>query len=165
MKRFKEYIIEDVNQTNTPAFKKWFGKSKVVDKNGKPLVVYHGSNKSFNTFSSKPDGTYFTTDLNHDFIKGTNYTIPVYITIKKPYYALNRYEVESAIYSGDWNNNKSFAKELNKKGYDGIIYKGGKDTQYEGINSPQYVVFKPNQIKSATNNNGEFSTKNDNINK
>ena len=29
--------------TETPEFKKWFGNSKVVDKNGKPLVVYHGS--------------------------------------------------------------------------------------------------------------------------
>ena len=29
--------------TETPAFKRWFGDSKVVDKNGKPLVVYHGT--------------------------------------------------------------------------------------------------------------------------
>lgn len=28
---------------STPAFKAWFGDSKVVDKTGKPLVVYHGS--------------------------------------------------------------------------------------------------------------------------
>src|SRR5882672_11593226 len=27
------------------AFKKWFGSSKVVDKDGKPLVVYHGSSR------------------------------------------------------------------------------------------------------------------------
>jgi hypothetical protein len=27
---------------NSPAFKKWFGESKVVDKEGKPLVVHHG---------------------------------------------------------------------------------------------------------------------------
>jgi hypothetical protein len=30
-------------QTETEAFKKWFGDSKVVDENGKPLVVYHGT--------------------------------------------------------------------------------------------------------------------------
>lgn len=29
--------------TETPAFKKWFGNSKVVDENGKPKVVYHGT--------------------------------------------------------------------------------------------------------------------------
>ncbi len=28
-------------KTDTPEFRKWFGDSKVVDKNGKPLVVYH----------------------------------------------------------------------------------------------------------------------------
>lgn len=30
-------------QTETEAFKKWFGDSKVVDADGKPLVVYHGT--------------------------------------------------------------------------------------------------------------------------
>ena len=30
-------------QTQTPAFKKWFGDSKVVDEDGNPLVVYHGT--------------------------------------------------------------------------------------------------------------------------
>jgi hypothetical protein len=29
--------------TESPYFKKWFGKSKVVDENGEPLVVYHGT--------------------------------------------------------------------------------------------------------------------------
>lgn len=33
----------DVPQTETAAFKRWFGDSKVVDKDGKPLVVYHGT--------------------------------------------------------------------------------------------------------------------------
>jgi len=40
------------NQTKTPAFKKWFGNSKVIDKNGEPLVVYHGTNQNFDTFSN-----------------------------------------------------------------------------------------------------------------
>lgn len=36
----------DINQIiNSTLFKSWFGKSKVVDKNGKPLIVYHGSPK------------------------------------------------------------------------------------------------------------------------
>jgi len=37
-------------QTETPAFKRWFGDSKVVDENGKPLVVYHGTNRDFDAF-------------------------------------------------------------------------------------------------------------------
>ncbi len=38
-------------QTDTPAFKKWFGDSKVVDENGDPLVVYHGTRQKFSEFS------------------------------------------------------------------------------------------------------------------
>lgn len=38
-----EYLEGKQDITQTPAFKKWFGNSKVVDENGKPLVVYHGS--------------------------------------------------------------------------------------------------------------------------
>lgn len=33
---------EAADQTETPAFRKWFGDSKVVDDQGKPLVVYRG---------------------------------------------------------------------------------------------------------------------------
>lgn len=32
------------------AFYKWFGNSKVVDEQGRPLVVYHGTNAKFDTF-------------------------------------------------------------------------------------------------------------------
>jgi hypothetical protein len=33
--------------TDSPYFKKWFGNSKVVDENGSPLVVYHGTGSNF----------------------------------------------------------------------------------------------------------------------
>ena len=36
-------LPENVGAPKTPAFKKWFGDSKVVDENGDPLVVYHGT--------------------------------------------------------------------------------------------------------------------------
>lgn len=36
-------LAQQVDQTETPEFKRWFGDSKVVDANGKPLVVYHSS--------------------------------------------------------------------------------------------------------------------------
>ena len=36
--------------TDSKYFKKWFGNSKVVDENGKPLVVYHGSRNNFEVF-------------------------------------------------------------------------------------------------------------------
>jgi len=31
--------------TETPEFKRWFGNSKLVDKDGKPLMLYHGTNR------------------------------------------------------------------------------------------------------------------------
>lgn len=34
-------------------FREWFGNSKVVNKNGNPLLVYHGSSADFNEFNNK----------------------------------------------------------------------------------------------------------------
>lgn len=65
--------------TASPAFKAWFGASKVVDSNGNPLQVYHGSNYSFNSFKSSQGnaegfvgkGLYFTSNPDD---AGDNYT-------------------------------------------------------------------------------------------
>lgn len=40
-------------RTNTPEFKKWFGDSKIVDANGKPKVMYHGTSKDVTDFTRK----------------------------------------------------------------------------------------------------------------
>lgn len=39
-------------QTETAEFKRWFAGSKVVDADGKPLVVYHGTRRPFNRIQS-----------------------------------------------------------------------------------------------------------------
>lgn len=58
------------SQIDTPEFKKWFGDSKVVDKQGKPLVVYHGGENLINNFKEKPSSrgflgaAYFTLKKN-----------------------------------------------------------------------------------------------------
>ena len=36
-------LLSRTDQTKTPEFKAWFGDSKVVDAQGRPLVVYHGT--------------------------------------------------------------------------------------------------------------------------
>lgn len=43
-------------QEGTPAFKKWFGKSQVVNDDGSPTVVYHGTREKFDTFSAQKSG-------------------------------------------------------------------------------------------------------------
>lgn len=68
--------------TNTPAFKRWFGDSKIVDASGDPLLVYHGSGAKFATFDknkrgattrakSAEEGFFFTSSksLAYDFKK------------------------------------------------------------------------------------------------
>jgi GNAT superfamily N-acetyltransferase len=39
-------------QTETDAFKEWFGDSKVVDENGNPLRVFHGTSADFSAFDT-----------------------------------------------------------------------------------------------------------------
>ncbi|MEN9926072.1 MAG: hypothetical protein RL268_2198, partial [Pseudomonadota bacterium] len=41
--------FQAADQINSPAFKAWFGDSKVVDADGEPLVVYHGTNDGATT--------------------------------------------------------------------------------------------------------------------
>lgn len=57
-----------LEQTETRQFKRWFGKSKVVDKTGKPLVVYHGGPSGINVFrtsnSNDTGGAYFSSNEN-----------------------------------------------------------------------------------------------------
>src|SRR5690606_17475953 len=49
------------NQTQSEAFKRWFGDSKVVNDQGNPLVVYHGTGQEFSVFNTQY-GAYFTSD-------------------------------------------------------------------------------------------------------
>jgi hypothetical protein len=81
--------------TATPSFKNWFGDSKVVDENGKPLVVYHGTYADIAAFD--PDeGPYrgglvafvtTSTKFANDYATkndGAN-VMPVYVKIENPF--------------------------------------------------------------------------------
>jgi GNAT superfamily N-acetyltransferase len=43
-------------QTEAPEFRRWFGQSKVVDADGNPLVVYHGTAADFESFDNSKTG-------------------------------------------------------------------------------------------------------------
>ena len=60
------------DQTQTEAFKKWFGKSAVVDAEGKPLVVYHGTARDFNAFDRTKIGSTFEIDGEGFFFTSSN---------------------------------------------------------------------------------------------
>lgn len=140
--------------TDSDAFKRWFGDSKVVDSDGKPLVVYHGTGADFSTFdrshgkrANLGDGFYFSPDPTvasafagkSTFNKDGGNVMPVYLSLQNP-----------AIVRG-----ADSGAEL--AGHDGII-KLDKDGKIETI-----VVFRPEQIKSAIGNNGEFDGDNTDI--
>lgn len=79
------------DQTQTEAFKRWFKDSKVVDAEGKPLVVYHGTGGDFSSFATGLVN-YFSADASAASVyaegfgkprKGAN-VLPVYLSIKNP---------------------------------------------------------------------------------
>lgn len=77
--------------TSAENFKKWFGKSKVVDENGKPLVVYHGTNASdFDTFDTNYVGMAWITPATEyanayaDDVEDAR-VYPLYAKIENPF--------------------------------------------------------------------------------
>ena len=46
LKDLHKQATDAIGMTESKAFKRWFGDSKVVDADGKPLVVYHGASRS-----------------------------------------------------------------------------------------------------------------------
>jgi hypothetical protein len=75
-------------QTDTPAFKKWFGDSEVVDDAGKPMVVYHSTPEDFSVFDTARSelGSHFGPAEQANAFGGSNgrRIMPVYLSIKKP---------------------------------------------------------------------------------
>ena len=119
-------------------FYRWFGDSKVVDEQGRPLIVYHGTSAEFNEFKKEyaKDGQYkkgffFTADKPVARMYG-DITMPVYLKAET-----------------DYRDAKKTGKEI-----DYIHPKN--DTRNI------YVVFEPNQIKS-TSNRGTYSLDENNI--
>ena len=153
-------------------FWQWFDGSKVVDADGKPLVVYHGTAKDFNVFNvnAKPVsgdvgkiGVFLTNDPKYASayagdLKGNakdgGSVMPVYVSLKNP-------KVESVDLMEDieatWDREKvaKYKAKLLRMGHDGIVFKGN------GID--EIVAFNPEQIKSATGNQGTFDPSNPNI--
>jgi len=182
----KEMLLFEVStrQTETDEFKKWFGDSKVVDENGDPLVVYHGTAVDFDTFkkSRKKSGNaydrdssvgmFFSSDPEQAdyfaFIKASEKkkvafsaptgqrVMPVYLNIENPFIVdwEGRYKGPEHIL--DW------SKQARKAGNDGLIIRDVRDAPI-GKSTDLYIVFQPTQIKSATGNKGTFKSDSDNI--
>ena len=124
--------------------------SKVVDENGEPLVVYHGTNKAFTTINMRKgaQGLFWVTSNKSDIengevgAQGSGKIMELFVSLKNP---------------------------ANWKQYDNLMtdeFKGrGLDGGLLPEKSGDFVAFilNPNQAKSALKNNGQFSTDDNNI--
>lgn len=162
------YNSQGKADVSSEAFKRWFGDSKVVDENGQPLVVYHGTNADFDIFSKEKikRGTGFWFSSNKEMSKEYGDIKEFYLSVKNPIDVnKNRNDfirlakeampeipndVSEHYIITDALGSTAFKEYLQNKGYDAISL------------GDSYVVFEPNQIKSV-NNRGTFDTSNDNI--
>ena len=173
----------------TAAFKNWFGDwekdpqnaSKVVDENGEPRVVYHGTYGDFTVFDKAKIGSatdygiwgrgfYFTNMENTPY---GNKKLALFLNFRNPF-IFNDYKSAEEIgdYLNIWDGNfheddrfgifrpyatgaAQIADSAQERGHDGLIAVLGKWTEY--------IAFEPNQIKSSTNNRGTFDPKNPDI--
>ena len=162
-------------QVRTKEFKDWFGDwendpenaSKVVDENGEPLVVYHGTNSKWNILDTKmfgknTDDGYYGKGLYLSSVenKAAQYgnIMKLFVNIKKPL----RAGTDPNISMKEAIKNVELAENFNRgidntEEYDGVLYSGAEG-RYEEI-----VVPTPNQIKSAESNIGTFSRTNNDI--
>jgi hypothetical protein len=125
-------------------FTEWFGDSKTVDADGKPVMVYHGTDKKFTKVNMKKgaQGVFWVAsdkaaiESGEVGAAGSGVIMELFASIKNP---------------AGWNeyDKKSFA-ELIRDGYDGVILRD-KDGSFNAI------AFTPTQIKSAGENVGTFS--------
>jgi ribosome-binding factor A len=160
------------------AFWKWFGDSKVVDKNGDPLVVYHGSKTEFDIFDRERGdlGWHFGTKSAASHAASDKYGSmirPFYLSIhrllrmkdinrwKDPIHVYQRM-TEKGLQFSEFTKYKlkedrvqafnAIREELAEMGYDGIVYMN----KVEDAGKLSYIAFYPTQIKSATGNDGTW---------
>ena len=160
---------EQYKLVRKPEFKAWFGdwenspetSSKVVDENGEPLPVYHGSNIDFNVFENKPreigrrktsaKGFYFTKDKwSATQYAGSDGFVKSYF-LKILNYPSNQ-DKEVLEYSNIDDYLFDYGKTIDRFGYDGAI-----DVQGD------FIVWNPEQIKLADGTNTTFDGNNPDI--
>lgn len=145
------------------AFWEWFGDSKVVDEQGRPLVVYHGTAADFDIFKNSPStrhghgrqmpGIYLTPDPSiaeayartaanaRDASTEINGAaiLPLFVKMENP-----------ARFADPEDFANANVVEIKKHGYDGAVRFAPNDGRLLEI-----VVFDPTQIKSI-HNRGTF---------
>lgn len=164
-------------QVRTQSFKNWFGDwindpdnaSKVLDENGEPMIVYHGSKNKFYSFDMGLQktawigkGFYFTP--NKEFARSFGRSVvSSFLNLRNPFIVKGNspsyYDSEvGKIYGKDGGpiEPSEGTALLQDKGHDGVLFTHWDQGQ-------MITVFTPSQIKSATENKGTFDKSNDDI--
>ena len=155
--------------------------SKVVDENGEPMVVYHGTLadglRQFSTdfigsrYSYDEKGFFFISNrkIADDYAVSEfdasrrGEVIDAYVSLRNPLVVNSEWCKKNGLGSNVfkdndviefWDNYQSLMIEESERN-DGVIITDGETSMV--------VAFFPNQIKSATGNNGNFSTTEDDI--
>lgn len=169
----------------SPQQTNYFKDSKVRDKDGNLLVVYHGTPERFNIFKSGYSGLYgagmyFTEDIKYAEGYSKNLTIngesvggrviSAYINLENPltidnikdlddvYYKASRREIqEDGFFYTETKKDFDFGKWL-RENYDGIIVNNPASDQPDVNMSGKFIIaFNSNQIKETTNLNPTIS--------
>lgn len=150
------------DQIQTPEFKAWFGKSAVVESNGEPLIVYHGTWETFDTFSKdrakqRGEPGFWFID-NEEYAADYGDVMSVYLKIERPYRTSGE----------EWSSASAPSIEtIRDQGFDGIVIEdfnaGNEEDTVFDSSGTAYLVFEPAQIKSATDNSGAFDPSNPSI--
>src|SRR5690606_27729870 len=153
-------------QTRTPEFRRWFGDSKVVDAQGRPLVVYHGTRSNITAFEPGRDGAIYFTDSPEDAsafagdfrgltaerqsyeLGGAN-VIPAFLSIRNPL----EHDFGGDLFDPD--SVERVIRRARREGHDGVIIRNIQNFE-GGDTSTTYIAFQPEQIKSAIGNVGTF---------
>lgn len=129
----------------------WFGNSKCVDQEDRPLVFFHGTGSNFHIFKRGiKGGMYFTTDSEYASViaeskgSGLGAVMPLYLRSINPLTLPGR----------DYSHN--MITIANDDGHDSLI---ATDIMAPG-NMSTVVVFEPLQLKSAIGNSGAFCQNN-----
>ena len=128
---------------------------ELLNEDGTPKVMYHGTGANFTVFKSE-NGTYWfseSTDYAEAMAEeraGKNGRVGAfYLDMKNPY----RAKLPPGQFT-DPGYEKPIIEKAKSGGYDGVIIENDTDSDIEA--ETFYVVFSPNQIKSATDNIGTF---------
>jgi hypothetical protein len=175
---------EQYKLVRTPEFKAWFGDwendpenaSKVVDENGEPLVVYHGSESFFNIFDinlegknyhvkrRKGKGIYFSNrkDVAESFIKKYDFLIDKHLG--KLYECFLSFRGKTKIIDGEGQYIDHISHKIEKEDENtSIIVKDVYDSVNQSLGGDIYIAINPNQIKLADGTNTTFDPENPDI--